>query len=153
MRRVYRSDTDKVIAGVCGGLGAYVGIDPLILRIAFVVLAMTSGVGLTLYVLLWLFVPCCDSAFGEREHVVRQNIVDMRDRARELGQEAREAFSDWRDESLNPKRVMTAGAILVGVGALVLLRNVGLLPFIGKMWPLVLIALGVVMLLNNVRGR
>ena len=48
---------------------------------------------------------------------------------------------------------MTAGAILVGVGALVLLRNVGLLPFIGKMWPLVLIALGVVMLLNNVRGR
>jgi len=55
-RVFYRSSQDKMIAGVCGGLGMYFNIDPILVRIAFVTLFFT-GYGLLAYVLLWLFTP------------------------------------------------------------------------------------------------
>jgi phage shock protein C len=55
--RVRRSTTDKVIAGVAGGLGRYLGIDPVILRIAFVLLALSGGSGVLLYIIGWIAIP------------------------------------------------------------------------------------------------
>jgi len=52
-----RSRDDRVIAGVCGGLGRYFGIDPVILRIAFVLLLLAGGAGLLLYVIAWIAIP------------------------------------------------------------------------------------------------
>lgn len=57
MKRLYRSRTDRKIAGVCGGLGAYFGIDPVILRILWVALALGAGVGIVAYVIFWIVVP------------------------------------------------------------------------------------------------
>ncbi len=56
-KRFYRSATDCKIAGVCGGLGEYFGIDPLLVRIAFVVAVWFAGVGFWTYILLWLLAP------------------------------------------------------------------------------------------------
>lgn len=56
-KRFYRSATDCKIAGVCGGLGEYFGIDPLLVRIAFVVAVWFAGVGFLTYILLWLLAP------------------------------------------------------------------------------------------------
>jgi len=53
-KRLYRSQTNKVIAGVCGGLGEYFGVDPTILRIIFVVLIFFKGAGLLIYLIAWL---------------------------------------------------------------------------------------------------
>lgn len=58
-----RSRTDRKIGGVAGGLGRYAGIDPLIIRILFVVLTIFGGSGLLLYALGWLLIP----ADGENE--------------------------------------------------------------------------------------
>ena len=55
--RFYRSENDKIIAGVCGGLGAYFGIDPLIVRILFVVFSFGFGFGFIAYIILWIAVP------------------------------------------------------------------------------------------------
>ncbi len=55
--RLRRSLTDRKLAGVAGGLGRHLNIDPTILRVAFVVLAFFGGAGLLLYVALWLVVP------------------------------------------------------------------------------------------------
>ncbi|HEX6256896.1 MAG TPA: PspC domain-containing protein [Euzebyales bacterium] len=52
-----RSTTDKVVAGVAGGLGRYLGIDPVIIRIALVVLALTGGSGVLLYIIGWIAIP------------------------------------------------------------------------------------------------
>ena len=53
-----RSRTDRTVAGVAGGLGRYAGIDPLIFRVMFVVLAIFgAGSGILLYLIAWLFVP------------------------------------------------------------------------------------------------
>jgi phage shock protein C len=54
--RLYRSTTDRQIAGVCGGLANYFNIDVTLVRIAFVVAAFTS-VGLIAYIVLWIAVP------------------------------------------------------------------------------------------------
>ena len=56
-RSLHRSDTDKVIAGVAGGIGAYFGIDAVIVRIAFIVLTFLGGAGPFLYLIGWLALP------------------------------------------------------------------------------------------------
>ena len=52
-----RSTGDKVIAGVAGGLGRYLGVDPLIVRVALVVFALSGGAGVLLYVIAWIAIP------------------------------------------------------------------------------------------------
>lgn len=56
-KRLYRSKKDRVIAGVCGGLGEYLDIDPVWIRIIMVILAFGSGIGIILYALMWILVP------------------------------------------------------------------------------------------------
>jgi phage shock protein C len=56
-RLLRRSRRDRVIAGVCGGLGRYLGTDPVLLRIAFVVLTVTGGAGILLYLLAFVVIP------------------------------------------------------------------------------------------------
>lgn len=58
MKKLYRSQTDKKIAGVCGGLAEYFNIDATVVRIIFVVLLLPGGLpGFLPYVILWIFVP------------------------------------------------------------------------------------------------
>ncbi len=52
-----RRSSDKMIAGVCAGLAEYFGIDPVIVRILFVLLALAGGPGLLLYIILWIIMP------------------------------------------------------------------------------------------------
>ena len=52
-RRLYRDENNKILGGVCSGIAAYFGIDPVIVRIVFIV----SGIGFLAYILLWMFVP------------------------------------------------------------------------------------------------
>ena len=57
LARIRRSRSDRKVAGVAGGLARHLDIDPVILRVAFVVLTFFGGVGLLLYVALWLLLP------------------------------------------------------------------------------------------------
>ncbi|MFA5060599.1 MAG: PspC domain-containing protein [Candidatus Omnitrophota bacterium] len=56
MKKLYRSETDKKIAGVCGGLSEYFDIDPVIFRILFAALFFVGGFGLLLYIIMWFAV-------------------------------------------------------------------------------------------------
>jgi phage shock protein C len=57
MRRLYRSRTERKIAGVCGGLATYLGIDPVIPRLVWVAFALAAGAGLLAYLIFWIVVP------------------------------------------------------------------------------------------------
>ena len=57
LNKLRRSNTDSVIAGVCGGLGEYFNTDPTIVRLLFVAFALVAGGGLLLYLILWLLIP------------------------------------------------------------------------------------------------
>ena len=57
-KKLYRSRSDKMIAGLCGGLGRYLGIDPTLIRLAFVLLLLFGiGSGLLAYIIMMLIVP------------------------------------------------------------------------------------------------
>jgi phage shock protein PspC (stress-responsive transcriptional regulator) len=55
--RLHLSFADRKLAGVCGGLGEYFAIDPVLFRVGFVILAFACGAGILLYVVLWLLLP------------------------------------------------------------------------------------------------
>jgi len=57
VRRLYRSRTDRKIAGICGGLANYFDIDPVIVRLAWVLLFFLGGSGILLYIVAWIVIP------------------------------------------------------------------------------------------------
>jgi phage shock protein C len=59
MKRLYRSYSDKKIAGICGGLGEYLGLDPTVIRLGAVILCIATGIfpGFVAYVIAWIIVP------------------------------------------------------------------------------------------------
>ncbi|HEX2241195.1 MAG TPA: PspC domain-containing protein [Actinomycetota bacterium] len=61
-RRLVRRTDDKIVAGVCSGLGYYFGVDPLLFRIGFVVLGITGLAGVLVYLGIWAFVPAAGEA-------------------------------------------------------------------------------------------
>ena len=57
-QKLTRSRSERMVAGVCGGLAKYFNIDPTIVRLAFVVMALAGGPGVLLYIILWIVTPC-----------------------------------------------------------------------------------------------
>jgi phage shock protein C len=56
-RKLYRSRTDRKLAGVCGGLAQYLNVDATAVRVLVVVLAVLGGSGLVIYLAMWILVP------------------------------------------------------------------------------------------------
>lgn len=57
MKRLYRSRSDEMIAGVCGGLAEYLNVDPTVIRLVFLLLLFAGGGGLFIYLILWVIMP------------------------------------------------------------------------------------------------
>jgi phage shock protein C len=119
-----RSRDDRVIAGVAGGLARYLGVDALLVRIAFVILAFPLP-GILLYLLGWLFIP------EEREG----EPVGPPPRPR-----AERGIDIW----------MVIGVGLVGLGTILLIDRV--IPWFDRVTgPLILIAIGAAVLVQGTR--
>jgi len=115
--RLRTSVDDKVVAGVCGGLGTYFGVDPLFFRLAFVVLAIGGGSGVLLYLIAWLVIP---------EASKDTPIVSA-------------------PASVGSHGPVLAGVALIAVGLMLLANN--LMPWLDRvMLPLVVVAAGVALL-------
>lgn len=56
-KKLYRSDTNRVLAGVCGGIGEYTNIDPTVVRVLFIIFGLMSGWGILAYIILALVIP------------------------------------------------------------------------------------------------
>ena len=57
IRRLYRSKNDKVLAGVCGGVAEYFAVDPVIVRVLWVLAIFLGGLGIIAYIIAWIIVP------------------------------------------------------------------------------------------------
>ncbi|MDX2129556.1 MAG: PspC domain-containing protein [Chloroherpetonaceae bacterium] len=57
MKKLFRSKSEKMIAGVCGGLASYFSLDPTLVRIALVGVTLLGGSGLIFYLAMWIIVP------------------------------------------------------------------------------------------------
>ncbi len=119
LTRLVRPRTDRMIGGVCGGLGIYFGLDPVIVRLVFVVLTFTAGFPIVLYPILWLVMP--DDIAG----------ITLPPDARfdpQTGQPLppRTAADTVRLEPAPPsQRNRNLALVLVGIGALILVQSLG----------------------------
>jgi phage shock protein C len=170
-QRLMRSRTDKVIAGVAGGIGQYLAVDPVIVRLAFVALCFT-GVGILLYPVLWLIMPL----EGQQGANFSQAFSEMRQRTMNVGDEIHEVFvahgsaprrprfDPMTGQPIDPeseipinnvnaggtpadaqaRRNRMLGSILLGVGVFILISA---LPGFGKIvFPVLLIGAGLLLL-------
>ena len=120
VRRLLRSRTDRVFGGVCGGLGRYLNVDPVLLRIAAVALALSGGAGVIAYIVAWIAIPedTGEEPPGPPAPAHRHGIA------------------------------VAVGAGLIALGALLMLRDV--LPWFGwaVFWPIVVVGVGVLVLIS-----
>jgi phage shock protein C len=172
--RLVRSRSDTLIAGVAGGIASYLGVDPVFVRLVFVLLAF-SGVGIALYLILWLIMPL-EGAAGDPPP---QAIDEMRQQAYRVADELREAFggqprrprydpmsgepldeAEIPIQNLGPqvptpdaaaRRAQTLGLVLLGVGGFLLLTMIpGFGALVGRfLFPAVLIGAGIWVLLRR----
>ena len=112
--RLCRSRDDRVVAGVCGGLARSLGLDPLVLRVAVVVLTLAGGTGLVAYLAAWVLLP--EEGGGE-------SLVP--------------AAAGRR---FDPAEALAIGALVVGI--LLLVRETGLWFGDAVVWPVVLAGVG-----------
>jgi phage shock protein PspC (stress-responsive transcriptional regulator) len=66
-RRLYRNPEDTILCGVAGGIGAYLNIDPVWVRILFILFTISYGIGFFVYIALWIALPKALSDFQKRE--------------------------------------------------------------------------------------
>ena len=142
---LHRSASDQVIAGVCGGLARHLGMDAILVRIIFLVLGFMNGIGVWIYLLLWLFLPL-EGRPGTWQSQVRAGASEMQAKARQVSGALRLG---------NAQTTLLVGLGLMVLGALFLLRNLGFVWLrwlrFGTLWPLLLIALGIAMLIRSTK--
>lgn len=76
-KRIVRSRNERMIGGVAGGLATFLSIDPLIMRLIFVILSFLNGIGAILYVILWFLVPNEDSHAPDTRSYVQENVNEV----------------------------------------------------------------------------
>lgn len=149
--RLYRSTTDKMLGGVCGGLSKYLQIDVTIIRLFFVVLTMVGGFGPVLYLIMWIVVP-------PEGHTIPGSQPENMDR-----EEFRERAGMVRDDFIkavsapNQKIVRYIGIGLILMGAFLVLKqlNVPWLTWLnsGVLWAGLILLAGVALLVRGMRGE
>jgi phage shock protein C len=72
-KRIYKSETDKRLWGVCGGLAEYFQVDPTLVRLLFIVLTLIGGPGVIIYIILGLVMPDAPRAYDEFSKPKRKN--------------------------------------------------------------------------------
>lgn len=119
-RRLYRDPDHRVIGGVCGGLAAYFNMDPVILRIIFVVLFFaTSGTGLLAYLILWIAVPKAINTTQRLEMRGQEATVKNIEKSiKEEVKEVKESYKKFKESdtySKGKKSVEAGGDVVYNV--------------------------------------
>jgi len=159
-KRLYRSQSDRMIWGVCGGLAKYFDIDPTIVRVIAVLTIFLGSFGIWAYIILAIVVPLEGSKTTEPKEAIKENVEEMKETAGELGREIRSTLEGEEGESEEVAKVRhhhrnLFGIILVVVGILFLLGSFDLFWWFhwGNLWPLILVAIGVLIILSTRRRR
>ena len=126
-KKLQRDTEHKVIGGVCAGLANYFGVDASLLRLLLALMILFAGTGIGLYIILWIVMPAADTR-------PTTDTVDA-------------AMSDISQSPKPNKGSLVIGLILIGMGALGLLHR--FVPSFSwqMVWPVLLIALGLVLLI------
>lgn len=147
-RRLFRDTRRRVISGVAAGFGRYLDVDPVLVRLALVLLAFANGLGILIYLVSWALVPA-----GSEGGSVEPGPSGA-DAVREAGLQFAEEI---RASAAGTEHVQAAaGGLLILIGVLLLADNLGWLrwPYwanVRTLWPLLLVWLGAGLLMKSRR--
>ena len=122
MRKLYRSSDDRILAGVAGGMGRYFKVDPLFVRLIFVLLALVQGLGILLYVIFIFIIPKeggrhldAETAAGK----IKEFAQEAEEKTKKVAEKIEKQSKSWMHDR---KRVI--GLVILLVGLLALLNEV-----------------------------
>lgn len=153
-QRLYRS-SDRIIGGVCAGLAEGFHVDALWIRVAFLVLIFVQGIGVFLYIVLWLVMPERAEGGGRRSgfDAMTADIRRIWDELQHPTAAKPQAGASAPAPSGVPQnQSLVFGLILVVIGLVLLGGNVGIINW-SVVWPAALITLGIVVLVRNLEKR
>ena len=125
-RRLERNPMNKVIGGVCSGLAEFFGLDIALVRIAFVIAFLFASFGFWLYIILWIVLP---------------------ERSQQPTTNSQQPIANSQQSESKVKSIF-AGAFVILIGLLFLVNNFIPINWMWKLWPLILVAIGVVMIVT-----
>jgi phage shock protein PspC (stress-responsive transcriptional regulator) len=134
-----------MLGGVCGGLGEYINIDPNLIRFIFLILFFGGGLGFWLYVFLWIFIP--EEGYEKEFQLTADQIGE---RVKNVGDDFIVSVTQP-----HPQAGLIVGSALIFLGAFLLLDNLNI-PWLwwldfDILWPILLIAGGVFVILRRVK--
>ena len=160
-KRLYRDPENKVLSGVCSGLGAYFNIDPVIFRIIFALLAIGGfGTGILVYFILWIATPSADTAAeklemrGERVDLnnIRSTIQDelnhMKGQVKNVGDDIRN-FSQGRGKQVGSDIERFFVNLASGLGKVLVAVTKGFFYFFAVVMLFCLVVVGVAMAISS----
>ena len=150
--KLVRSQTDKMLAGVCGGLAVYLGIEAIWVRLFFVLITVVpNGFGVLLYVILWIIMPEAGREDLLADQRIQANAEDLAGRAQEFAQNVEQTVRALP----NRQAGILIGVALIVFGVVFLLNNLNLVWWLrfDQWWPLLLVVGGVALLISRMRGE
>ena len=157
-KRLYRSRSERMVWGVCGGLANYFDMDPTIVRVIFVLLALANGVGIVVYIIMAIVVPLEGSKVATSKEVIKENVEEIKETASEIGKEIRSTFEKADEEDTSGKirrRRNLLGIVLIIIGIVILLGTLNLFHWLNwvYIWPVIIIAVGLIIVFSARRKR
>ncbi|MBN1299625.1 MAG: PspC domain-containing protein [Melioribacteraceae bacterium] len=144
--RLYRARIGRVLGGVAAGLAKYLNLDPILVRVILIIVALLNGIGIILYIILWIIIP---------EEPIEQAFnmgPSSNEKDKTPGQRQDEKFNEFEKQFAgktggNGRTVV--GIVLIGLGIIFLLEN--LIPYFEfeDLLPLALIGIGVALLFHS----
>ena len=153
-KRLVRDKKHGVIGGVAAGFGRYLDVDPVLVRVAFVLLAFANGLGILAYLVSWVLIP--RDPEGEAATSSPGEPAPQAPMAEVLGQ-ASQFAAEVRQAAPGVENVQAGvGAFLILIGAVILADNLGWLRWphwanVETLWPLALVGLGAGLMLKSRR--
>ena len=145
--RVERSRSNRVLGGVCAGLADYFNFDVTLMRVLFVVAVMCYSFGFWLYVILWLVLPS-ENPLG-RGQTQTQAQTSYDDTIDITPQDEKTE----KDEKKAVNGALIASLVLIFIGFVALADNFLSITWLWKLWPVSLIVIGVVILINSLKNN
>ena len=138
-KKLERSRKNRVIAGVCAGLADYFNIDIALMRVLFVVATICGSFGFWMYVILWIVVPE-ENILGPGNEQSYGDTIDI-------------TPQENNDENKRKNGAMIASLILIFIGVVELVDNFTSFAWVWKLWPVPIIIIGVVILINALKNN
>ena len=160
-KKLKRSNTNSAIAGVCGGLGEYFDVDPIIFRIIFIVLCFAGGGGGIIYLILWLFIPRDTVIYQQQggsraaENNTRpkyENCADTDIPFEEVKAEGQHSEKKNPGEE-NKTAALIAGVALIVIGCMFMMQKIWDFFLFREWWPIILVIAGAIFLYSAIINK